>query len=251
MHALHAHRPSRQQGEPVSRRHARVRHELDDPPVIEGPPKPLRMPTKQLGLVWRDGRCVVGIAHAGEVLAHVVLGSDELRALHERLTAIALEAGVIDPPDGARRCWCGTVLTRPRVRTCDSCKAAKVAKRAVTCMDCGATLRPGKGGRRRCEPCRLVYRRAYNREASRARQRTRPRPARWCLDCGADITPRHGTAKRCQACARQRTWKEPAARACRRCGVDISERPRRSTYCVSCAALPKYRRSERLAGMAA
>ena len=63
-------------------------------PVVEpNAPRPYRAPVHQLAIAHRGDRAIVGIAHAGEILAAVQLDRDAARALGATDDELANAAG--------------------------------------------------------------------------------------------------------------------------------------------------------------
>ena len=103
-------------------------------------------------------------------------------------------------------------------------KGSKNPLKTVVCVDCGATFESAGQGKR-CDSCRVIYKRTYGRE-----QHRRTIPALTCKDCGAKLEPRLGTngggarPTRCPEHAaeheRQRRVRKETIRRYRRHGID-------------------------------
>lgn len=111
-----------------------------------------RLSEKQVGLVRRGDRGLIGISYAGEVIAHTTLSERQLRVFAEQAITMARQIAF-------DRAAAGTV-------------------RAITCSQCGSAIErtTTKGRWRYCTACRDDARRARQRRAQK-RRRDRRRAA--------------------------------------------------------------------------
>lgn len=164
-------------------------------PEDEPAPPPFRQPTHTVALAVRDGRAILGIVHADEVLAATRLTPAEAAAFAERVAGLLPTLGV-DPAAVVER-----VAARLGVNLCPAPAPVEMRR----CADCGGMFgRMRASGRvpSRCPACARAHMRAWRREWERE-HRGRGGAVR-CRDCGADITPPLGTVgvrpERCRPC---------------------------------------------------
>ncbi len=144
------------------RPHHRAAFERPRPAESSLPVAPFRAPVHQLAIAHRGDVAIVGIAHAGEIIAAVRLDRDLLVAHIEGLIAAAESIGIsraqiagilgIEAP-------APTVIVMPR--------APRPTEKP--CDDCGATIAVLPRGKipQRCPSCTADYHRQYARDYMR------------------------------------------------------------------------------------
>lgn len=162
----------------------------------------------------RDGRAILGISHAGEVIAAVKLSIAELASFGVRAIELAaqqgadldqLELAVREPIYGQRK----IVRARQRLERKNVVRRKQRAARVRlgTCQDCGAEIRKTGTGKmpKRCGECRAAHhRRDYHNRQEAAGRPQRPNRA-ICLDCGAEVPvlSMGPVPQRCVGCAKE------------------------------------------------
>ena len=133
--------------------------------VEHNAPRPFRAPVHQLAIAHRGDRAIVGIAHAGEILAAVQLDRDAAVTSAAQLIAAARALGATDDEIASAA---GLVAPqRPQSRTPRRPRAQRPARPSdVPCRDCGTTAAVAARGPvpRRCPACRAEQLRQYARD---------------------------------------------------------------------------------------